>query len=415
MTILYVLNLSIFFIILLLLTIGSSPLPKVLCVTSDVKKLTHKTKKQIKQKHILSKQRKVLKPKKLTNKFYTTNFYVFVDGNKLKNFKLANAKNHICFFKNNTQFLVVFHVFSNKTIINIKSKTNNAQNFVVTNINFSNLTKANVNGVKKQCYNHFNLLGNKNIQVFKFYLCGGFKTLNFFTQTTFLKHISKQKVSKKIINKKQFGFSFNSGKVTIKNVENIKNVLNVNIQNLKTFKNRAVVNNTFLIEKQNDGFLVSKKNTSNLFENMYNIFKFKIKTKNEKLNTLINDILPNLLINEYKNNFNFEPFNNFLFVKKNYPYYYKTTIKFLFNAKKYFELYNFILMQVVGVGFNLNTILFFKPQFYIGKIEVCYNDIKLLINNNYDDCYVVYNGIILKNIKTLNLKLNNTIKIENEA
>ena len=64
MTILYVLNLSIFFIILLLLTIGSSPLPKVLCVTSDVKKLTHKTKKQIKQKHILTKQIQVLKPKK---------------------------------------------------------------------------------------------------------------------------------------------------------------------------------------------------------------------------------------------------------------------------------------------------------------------------------------------------------------
>ena len=89
----------------------------------------------------------------------------------------------------------------------------------------------------------------------------------------------------------------------------------------------------------------------------------------------------------------------------------KNVFGFLASGHRKFD----VIEQVVGVGFFFFFILFFKPQFYIGKIEVCYNDIKLLINNNYDDCYVVYNGIILKNIKTLNLKLNNTIKIENEA
>lgn len=390
------LNLTLIFSILLLL----------MFLKTKQRKHSNKIKKMLKQTKLVFKS-------KFKNRFVLSGVNLYVYGKLLKNYKIAYFKYGVKLIKNKFGGRVVITKIANKLLFSFKNLNNIIVAFWGEAAKFSVLYKTdNVKLAKRKYYSHIKHTIVLKLSVMQ--TCSFGFILRFFNGYPQILHsTTKTKQTSKLLNQKIVK-TLNTNAVLIKNYNQpISNIFNLKINSLIYSKNKVLVNKTYLLEHIGGFIKISKLGTNNLF-NFLPMFSLKVETKNKVINNLINNVLPNKIVSEYLNNFNFVQFINLLNVKQQFKHYYTHEITNLLKRKQYLNLYNFLLTQVLGIGIGVNELYFYKPQFYLGKIYVSYQNTKLLINNNIDNCNVVYNGVVYNNvpaIKTNKTKVYNIDKI----
>ena len=356
-------------------------------------------------KGIVKNKKFLVRPKLVKNNFNLFNLKITVNGYKLKNFNRAYGNSGVKFYKTTENFKVIISI----NCCNVSFKFYNIKSFNFVYFNACKF-KVDLSGLKcvkhRCCYNNFKqvlIVNSGNMQNSKFAF--NIKLLNTIQSTMQLKNNTKK--NSRILNQKIIGLNIKNNAVIIKNYkQNLQNIFNFKINDLIEYAGKIIINKTYILKIKKNLIYVSKMGFKFDFD-FNKLFNFKLNSNNVWLNNLVNNFLPNRVLNEYINSFSFLPFNKF-FVPSNSVnnYYYKTEIKQFLLKKQYINCYNYILFYVLGVWCNNQAFLLNKPKFYLGNYTIYYNQNKLLVYNNVKSFFVKYNGIEYKNFSNIKLQTN---------
>lgn len=351
-------------------------------------------------KHTCLKQKIVVKKSKFKNSFLFSNATFCVNGKAIKNYKIAFTNCGVKLFKCVDGGVVVITIKQNYMLITL-SKLNKFNCCFYSNNNFKVSVKNKTENlkIKKQIY-YYNYKCAINLKSISMQNQNNGLILKFFNFLPTILHTTKKfKKTLKLFNQKVVKIVNSS--VLIKNYNQpLKNVFNIKLTSVLTRNNKTIVNKKFIVETQGEYLKIGLIN-SNFSCKFSLITDLKIQSKNQQINNLINNFLPSRIISEYLNNFSFNSLQDLIMFTDVSNCYFKHEINNLLNKKQYLKLYAYLLKSVIGVNVFTNSIQFFKPQFFIGPIQLSFNNIKLLINNNVDDCSFLYDGVVYNNVPVL--------------
>lgn len=142
---------------------------------------------------------------------------------------------------------------------------------------------------------------------------------------------------------------------------------------------------------------------------LFNFKSFKVVTKNGFINNLINNFLP-CRVESCLKNYNNQ--NHKIFNKIITEYNTNFVVDFLLKQKKYLELFNYILCNVLGVLFFNDCLVFLNNSNYLSKFKIEYKGAEFWVNNSNIGTSVLYNGIVYNNISVIKLQSINSIKFD---
>ncbi len=343
----------------------------------------------------------------LKNCISFSNFFIYISGNPVKNYTIAYRDKDSFFYRKTKQYIIkIIKSGVDKNIINIKYLSISQEEkyspiyiiFVGYNMSGCDVSSGldyNKKSIKHYKYSVPNISHFKVTNVYKINAMQNIKyDLNFrvFDYNLSTMHNNYCK-NTKMLNYKQL--TINKDKI----------IFNINVFDLFRLKHNKY---NLLKLKQLFGLkLLECSKTKTVFKNDEDFFNFntikniKVDSKNKYLDNLINSYLPPKIINEYTNNFDFKPLNNRLYIYKKIDYNYISVIKYFLAKKQYILLYNYLLLQVYGIGVFEDKILFYNSNNLLRKFTINYANHFMIITNENGIRKVLYNGIVYVNPKVI--------------
>lgn len=340
--------------------------------------------------------------------------YAFIKSNNLNsiiiNINKKNFYNFLVFYRNGKKgFYYKNQVFKLK-IINNKINVISKQSVVVSIILKAKLTSekylVNSFGITQNnkrlgfsCHAKVNVKNNfaKVIKTTKTKLFN----VTFFNSLCAMQkpNLSLIKANNCIINIKQFNVDLLNNVVKIPNKKFDFNFLKTKILSVKSNASYKLINKKYYVYSFNNCTLISlfpiDKNY-NFSSSIKQFFSVRIFV-NKKINNLINNVLPQKIIVEYKKHFNFEPF--YLWLENNR------------NNKNSYVFKYFNLLNNYGITkFENNRLYLTEPKFSNRSVLIMANNNQIIIRNNQGKYSAFYNGIEYNNINYLHLINNKTFE-----
>lgn len=334
------------------------------------------------------------------------NFFIYINGKPVKNYTIAYMEKDIIFYKETEQYFIKITKRVDKNIINIKCISidqNEKYNPIYISFVGYNMSGNDVSSVldyNKKLIKHYkysvpHISHFKVTSVYKINAMQNIKyDLNFrifdYDLSTMHNNYSK---NTKMLNYKQL------------TIDKDKIIFNINVFDLFRLKHNRY--NMLKLKRLFGLKLLEYSKTKTVFKNDENFFNFgtikniKVDSNNKYLDNLVNIYLPPKIINEYTNNFDFKPLNNRLNIYKKIDYNYISVIKYFLAKKQYILLYNYLLMQVYGIGVFEDKILFYNSNNLLRKFTINYANQFMIITNEKSTRKVLYNGIVYVNPKVI--------------
>ena len=400
---------------------------KLMCkLANNIEDIQSKISQKIYIKNLKNKCKKILKFKtnftlkntlKINNKYSQisilknsivfSNFFIYVNGRPVKNYTIAYRDKDVIFYRKTKQYIIkITKSGVDKNIINIKYLSiSQEEKYSPTYISFVgyNMSGCDVSSVldyNKKLIKHYkysvpNILHFKVTNVYKINAMQNIKyDLNFrvFDYNLSTMHNNYCK-NTKMLNYKQL------------NINKDKIIFNINVFDLFRVKHNKY--NLLKLKRLFGLRLLGCSKTKTVFKNDEDFFNFdtikniKVDSNNKYLDNLVNGYLPPKIINEYTNNFDFKPLNNRLYIYKKIDYNYISVIKYFLAKKQYILLYNYLLLQVYGIGVFEDKILFYNFNNLLRKFTINYANHFMIITNENGIRKVLYNGIVYVNPKVI--------------
>ncbi len=343
----------------------------------------------------------------LKNSISFSNFFICVNCRPVKNYTIAYIDKDIIFYRKTKQYIIkITKSGVDKNIINIKylsisqeEKYNQIYiSFVGYNMSGNDVSSVqdyNKKSIKHYKYSIPNISHFKVTNVYKINAMQNIKyDLNFkvfdYNLSTMHNNCCK---NTKMLNYKQL------------TIDKDKIIFNINVFDLFRLKHNRY--NILKLKRLFGLKLLEYSKTKTVFKNDEDFFNFdtikniKVNSNNKYLDNLINSYLPPKVINEYINNFDFKPLNNRLNIYKKIDYNYISVIKYFLAKKQYTLLYNYLLLQVYGIGVFEDKILFYNSNNLLRKFTINYANHFMIITNEKGTKKVLYNGIVYVNPKVI--------------
>lgn len=343
----------------------------------------------------------------LKNSILFSNFFIYVNGRPVKNYTIAYRDKDIIFYRKTKQYIIkITKSGVDKNIINIKYLSIGQEekyspiyiSFVGYNMSgcdVSSVLDYNKKLIKHYKYSVPNISHFKVTNVYKINAMQNIKyDLNFriFDYNLSTMHNNYCK-NTKMLNYKQL------------TIDKDKIIFNINIFDLFRLKHNKY--NLLKLKRLFGLKLLECSKTKTVFKNDEDFFNFdtikniKVDSNNKYLDNLVNGYLPPKIINEYTNNFDFKPLNNRLYIYKKIDYNYISVIKYFLAKKQNILLYNYLLLQVYGIGVFEDKILFYNFNNLLRKFTINYANHFMIITNENGTRKVLYNGIVYVNPKVI--------------
>lgn len=343
----------------------------------------------------------------LKNCISFSNFFIYISGNPVKNYTIAYRDKDSFFYRKTKQYIIkITKSGVDKNIINIKYLSiSQEKKYTPIYISFVgyNMSGCDVSSVLD--YN------KKLIKLYKYSV----PNISHFKVTNVYKINAMQNI--------KYDLNFRIFDYNLSTMHNnyCKNTKMLNYKQLTINKDKIIFNinvfDLFRIKRNKYNFLKLKRlfglkllecsKTKTVFKNDEDFFNFdtikniKVDSNNKYLDNLINSYLPPKIINEYTNNFDFKPLNNRLYIYKKIDYNYISVIKYFLAKKQYILLYNYLLLQVYGIGVFEDKILFYNSNTLLRKFTINYANHFMIIINENGTRKVLYNGIVYVNPKVI--------------
>lgn len=343
----------------------------------------------------------------LKNCISFSNFFIYISGKPVKNYTIAYRDKDIIFYKKTKQYIIkITKSGVDKNIINIKYlSTSQEEKYNPIYINFVGYNMLGNDVSRVQDYN------KKSIKHYKYSV----PNISYFKVTNVYKINAMQNI-KYDLNFRVFDYNLstmhnnyckNTKMLNYKQltIDKDKIIFNINVFDLFRLKHNRY--NLFKLKRLFGLKLLECSKSKTVFKNDEKFFNFdtikniKVDSNNKYLDNLVNSYLPPKIISEYTNNFDFKLLNNRLNIYKKIDYNYISVIKYFLAKKQYILLYNYLLLQVYGIGVFEDKILFYNSNNLLRKFTINYAKHFMIINNEKGTKKVLYNGIVYVNPKVI--------------